>query len=423
MKEVYRSLFRRVALLSLGASICGLNQGIAQIVGGMEGQNDHPSFLFTPESPMTLGKGFDIQNPAEERQICGNFQIHYPENRGALSTQMSSFFVSNSRDLKRSLGIDLRIEARVLFASTEDSASYNSANDIRENAITFVLSARTEYGRTMVQNFTLNPEIVEMLRAPGGTENFRRTCGTHYVTTEYKGDVAAVFITLNDVSEDERTQIRGSIRGGVNVGIASGSVSGSLESIVQSHIQSRRYTSQVFARGGAGTSALAGLVGSAFESGTGLVGIRDGLRQFMAGFSFDSAVPLRMISSPFVALGVRTNNIEDIGREEAVQDLADLFRTYRTNYYFVRSLYGRIWTEENDRFLQHFPENMRNGARAELPTIRRYLSTLTAAYHRCAAATIEQLEAQCVVPAPPSAPNFEAFRAFRSVSAALAAPR
>jgi hypothetical protein len=394
---------------------------------------------FHPLSVLRLGGGFDPQSPRSTKVPCLEFQssdrlipgITLPtvpgmearplspgiieerlENGGALSTQIDMYVVRSMSEYRQALGVDVAIEASYLGFSGGGSFKLNTSQSLQRNAITVLVSARSEYAR----RYAGVPRLTDFAQQLINNREYGRfidVCGSHYASIERRAAMAVIEISIQSVDQSTRD----SIEVGVNASGGFGPVSGSVKSKVTHEInrasREGRLNARIVAQGGEGLGSAAELIAGLSNGDANFEALRAGLTRFVQGFRPETAAPIAYAVTRIPFLPEGYGLFSDVAKRDRLLEIADLYRKVSLDQVVL----GRIRSREDPRW-RHMDRLLLQGVANELPALEGIMSRVRAV-HRACSETTEGWEEVCIVPDSTYPPTLELILGLLTVSAEL----
>lgn len=362
------------------------------------------TYQFHPMSPMTLGKGSNPRMPTQEKNICFNFEQHFPENKAALSTTADVYLARSNRDLRIILGMDSSVDASFLVFKAGGSFQLNSDLNFKRNSVTMVVQAKTDFGRIMAKNFQVLPYYKELIEKGKMTE-FVEDCGSRVVTTEWRAVSVSILVTVEDLSDDEMIKFSMSGSGGGSFGPISAEMKSNFNTTVHRKASQRKVNYKIIAQGGKGIATLDGVISSALSSDNVLDTLRDSLKNFVNGFDFDHSAPVKFKTMPIPYYYGSHENLMSAEKEKFLSRMVEQYRRVAAKY---DQVYGLLNPPEDyyDPRVKYFLYDTLIQANAELPVIDGYLKTVAKTHRACLDAGADDLS-QCQMPMRPKTLAFD----------------
>jgi hypothetical protein len=141
---------------------------------------DPVEYAYNDKTSLALGRGFnpsDVTGPA--KASCVQWTPE-PLNPGPPSTEFNVTYVNSYEELNFVMGLDTKVEASYLAASGAGSMKIDSSFLSKRNAITVIVTAKTNFGRWGLKaGATPTEQAKEWLKNP---KLFEQRCGSRYVS-------------------------------------------------------------------------------------------------------------------------------------------------------------------------------------------------------------------------------------------------
>ena len=261
---------------------------IATLVTAIPLSGQENFYGYHPMGTMALGVGLNPNDLSQVKMPCIFFETVANEAGGAQNTQYEAVLVRDHESLKRTLGIDAKVDASYLAFSGGATFSYNSRQAFDRNALTYVISARTEYGNRRLRNPQLTPAAQQLLAAERHAD-FRNRCGSLYVVEERRGAAVHVILRITDVDASMVESQSAGVKASGGIGAFSASADIQFKEQLERAASAGRLDIQVVATGGAGFGGLAELVRAASARTDALTAIQSALATYIGQFNLQNA--------------------------------------------------------------------------------------------------------------------------------------
>jgi hypothetical protein len=291
--------------------------------------SDPQIYHYYPSCPIYLGAGFSPNDLARAKAPCITFTPMVTDGIDPNTAVATSFFeqlVTSSDQLKEVLSIDAKIDASYMSFGGSASFNYSSEGLFSDNSLTFVITARTEYGRLRADSPKLKPEYENLLNDPA---KFESVCGSRFVVLERRGASASAIVTVFGISKELHDSITASLSVHGGTGPFSADAAASFNKEVKRATKCSELNIQVVATGGTGLSNLSGVINArAASSDNAAAGIETALSEFVRGISAQNASPIEysVISMEFTGWKPQITNIWTDRKEKILRKIVDDYR-------------------------------------------------------------------------------------------------
>ena len=166
---------------------------------------ENPTYYdFHPQSVMSLGRGFSVEDLTKAKQSCVDFEP-VPLDLGSLGTVATVQLVKNSSELKTALGMDMNVDVSALVYKASANLSYSQDSLFRQEDATLVIRFATEYARTGMKKQKLSPEAQALLDA-GDLPAFEEMCGSQMVIIERRGSSVSAIVTFRNIESETKSK-------------------------------------------------------------------------------------------------------------------------------------------------------------------------------------------------------------------------
>ena len=186
--------------------------------------------IFGPNS-FHLGKSFDIFNIENSYSNDLFSTINQTDSEGVQSDIYYSLIYSKD-SYYRALGINVGVEASFLgLIKSNNSYTQNESSFYDERNLTICLYGKSNYGKFSIKNSQLSPLVEQLRQNPSA---FKNAFGDFYVSSVTKAQMVYVFVTINQITKNERNDMMANFNVGGNLEIFSADAKASLTRIISS---------------------------------------------------------------------------------------------------------------------------------------------------------------------------------------------
>lgn len=208
-----------------------------------------------------LGGGVNPLKVNEGLATCikhaGTYNLDGPGVRNASIVLKA---VRNRKELYSTLGASVAISAQSFFGGGKLSADYLEQSEFFDDSLTWVVLAKSDFGRVGLKNPELLPKFQRLIEE-GKHDEFAATCGSHYFSQEARSASVFAIYTLRNLSQSQKTRFETILKAGVSFGpIFSGSIESEFKSMLSQAMRSSQLSCHVYAVGGHGAKELSGLI-------------------------------------------------------------------------------------------------------------------------------------------------------------------
>lgn len=251
------------------------------------------NYGYIPDAAIYLGAGFDPLYPQRTFPQCisstaecqlGEFgsnlclsntkkQQSGPDQKFGVTTTFAVKQIKSKYEFFKEVNISLSMSGSYGPFSAAGSFSSFSMDEVKEDSLTWMVTAKTHYGSFGMQQPILNTEASK-IKVP---LDLIGNCGVSYVSQVDRGVVAAAVFSVYNLDEKHRREIQASLSAGYSAGF---DVSGaaSYKEIVKTAMQYGSMSIRVYTVGGEGTPGLANLV---IQDPTNLTEIKKTLAEYV----------------------------------------------------------------------------------------------------------------------------------------------
>lgn len=390
-------------------SIISSVMSVALFASTAQALGNQSYYGYHPASPMALGKGFSPSEPMEEKKVCLDFATKSQNRESADTTKVSMHFVQNTEALKRSLGIDTRVDATVLKFTGSSSYSISSNYTLNEENLNIVVKGETEYAQLALDlgKTKLLPQFQKLIHE-GKMQEFERECGSRLVTSERLGVSVSLVISIQNVSRQTMVNLGLTNSGSGGIGPLSGKAQSAINAMLNSGNESHHASMQLLIRGGDGVRTTEDLISALLERGKSLSQIASGIKKILASLDYQHSAPLGYFTTPFgFGLDMNHENLITDEKEAALSQISAQYRVISGDKQYIDDLLRRYGNGEMPEALWSVPVAILEAAPEDMKIMRSYLLELAKVHQRCLRDSSEDLH-ECVMPELPFAPNYEA---------------
>jgi Concanavalin A-like lectin/glucanases superfamily len=301
------------------------------------------SFDFHPATSLELGFGFFPTTLQRAGALAIDLSEPPSTDNRISSANLEIEFVRNLADLRRSLALDVKIDARTLTFRGSANFSFEESNFVREDVINLVVSASVEFGRRRIARPGLLPEAEALRQNP---RQFIQRFGSLVPLVERRGAALHSIITLSELSETSRNLLRSGLAVSAGIGLWSADLRSSIKTEMEQQRQRRTFNIQLLTTGVGNTDALAAtlqrLPFDATDGLTALFNIRDELANAIRSLgSPDTAAPTGFLVNTMEALfqvRLTTTDLLSESKDECLSAIVDRFREVRVKRAHIGSL-------------------------------------------------------------------------------------
>lgn len=359
---------------------------------------EEPTFIgYHPMVPRTLGSGISLADPGANMPDC-LVNVEGTSISGARETSSDTFLVTNSSQLRQTLGIDLRIDASYLTFSGGANFSFSSENLFDDYSITMVVKAWSEYAPFKLKPTAALAPSAKAIRSNG--PKFVSKCGTHYVDAVRRGSTVSAVITIFGLSSTEkRDTVAGMVASG-GWGAASASVKAKFEEHLQRVTQSNNSRVQVVATGGEGIKDFGGIIRALAAGKDSLASVQVALAKMVETLDEGNSAQLGFWIRPFSDFDVDTKAL-DLWSDLKSKAMSDMVSEYRKVGDLVESANGILSGTDIRQSL--VSPSQRTAIEKQLLALLEYQTQLAIQHSACKETTaIGALATNCKKPTPPA---------------------
>jgi len=297
------------------------------------------SYEHSTSAPFFLGGGINPLKLDEGLANCIKTSVKMAlDGPGVSRASVVLKAVKSRKELFSTLGASAAVSAQGFFGSGSLSADYLEQNDFFDDSLTWVVLARTEFGRVALSGPELLPKFQKMIDENRHAE-FAATCGTHYIAQQSMGASVFAIYTLRNLSQSQKSRIEALLSAQASFTPRfSGSLEGEFNKVLTQAARSSQMSCHAYAVGGDGINQLSGLIG-AYSTDIGRV--QRIIEEYVAHLVPEKAAPLR-----YQAVSMREFGFNEVGSIE-FQKRDDVLAQH---YFLIREgqdlstrLYGLIF--------------------------------------------------------------------------------
>ncbi|QND46964.1 hypothetical protein HB780_14590 [Rhizobium lusitanum] len=252
------------------------------------------NYGYIPDATIYLGSGFDPLYPQRTFPQCiastaecqlgalganvclstNSQQQSEPDHKFGVATTFSIKQISSKYEFFKEVNISLALSGSYGPFSAAGSFSSFSMDEVKEDSLTWMVTAKSHYGSFGMQQPKLNDEAAKIKQPL----DLIAKCGVGYVSQVDRGVIAAAVFSIYNLDEKHRSEIRASLSAGFSAGF-SASGSASYSEIVRQAMQYGSMSIRVYTVGGEGTPGLANLV---IDDPTNLTDIKKTLSDYVS---------------------------------------------------------------------------------------------------------------------------------------------
>ncbi|RVH04381.1 hypothetical protein [Sinorhizobium meliloti] len=355
--------------------------------------NSDPSeYTYHEFSALSIGRGISPNDVTQSKIACLSFKEERLD-KGAPSTSVKTYFVTNSEQLNFALGIDSKANASAGLGKAKLRYKFNLSAKFNQRSMVFVFKASTNYGRWGIKNVKLT-KTAEELKSYG--KRFEDVCGSRYVNYEWRGASVSAIVTLLSVSEEFRTSFLSEMSASGGWGEVSGGAASKLNIELGRKGTQDRITVEVGATGGDGMGALGKVIEGMLSSSakTSIEKIGAALEEYISKFKAENAIATLYQVRPMTDWGWDPSSItspwSDL-KERQLRNIAEEYVLAVSDLELSQAI-----AKGNHPLSTLWDKTRIERLRRDIPDAEAYLRELDDAHELCKR-NIETLE--CIVPA------------------------
>lgn len=242
----------------------------------------HPSLAFS------LGAGYDPSDVRKRFLECIDFtESAQIDAEGSYASRIHAKLVQSRAELMQEVGVSARVSAQGMFGKFKSGVDYFDQIRFHEDSLTFLISAKEDYGRLKMQNPHLKTFAQKMIDE-GRHEEFSRRCGTNYVAQVLKGASVFVIYSIHNLSSEHKNKINAMMSGGSNLGFGSIDFKASFKKLLEQFASSGRTEIHTYTLGGNGIKSLSEIPDSISD----IEAIKKIIGAYMKTMSVVNGIPL-----------------------------------------------------------------------------------------------------------------------------------
>lgn len=210
----------------------------------IDGELSVPRFYEAGDHMLGLGKSFSPHNIMIRPDIDA-LDVTQPDTTekvgGEFSFDVEVLDESSAKSWDKAF--DLKVSARYLKSKVQASYSNREELDLSSRSLTIAIKAIGLFGRRYIKINSLSEEAKRVLDEE--TMRFVAMFGSHYIQAVDVGGFVAAYLTLENVSEESKRQIKRAASLGLGFGSFGASVSSAFSDVVQKAMKKTRATIDV----------------------------------------------------------------------------------------------------------------------------------------------------------------------------------
>lgn len=210
----------------------------------IDGALSVPRFYEAGDHMLGLGKSFSPHNITIRPDIDA-LKVTQPDTQqkvgGEFSFDVEVLEESSARSWDKAF--DLKVSARYLKSKVQASYSNREELDLSHRSLTIAIKAIGLFGRRYIKIDSLSEEAKRVLDEE--KMSFVAKFGSHYIQAVDVGGFVAAYLTLENVSEESKRQIKKAASLGLGFGSFGASVSSAFSDVVQKAMKKTRATIDV----------------------------------------------------------------------------------------------------------------------------------------------------------------------------------
>lgn len=346
------------------------------------------TYTYHPKLSAYLGSGFSIEDPEASFLECVAYDSEEMlDGKSAYRTELAINAIQSQKELLSELGISASVSANTHFASGSAGVSYLNNYQFEENNLTWVLSAKTDFGRVDLEGVRLEP-FAQRLLDEGKFLEFEKRCGTHFVSKERRGASIFAIYALHDLSSSQKTQLESYLKVSVGNKLWTGDLDVSFKKLLMEAAKTNHLDLHILTLGGDGLKQFSQLP----QNLTDLEKIKEILGNYLNTLDFSNSVPLEYHITSMEVFGFKKDRTSDLRRrdlilerlyfatqekEKLLSKLCDILSLWNTNYRHLtekdkevyQASYNKL-TQQIDSLYQQAQSCLKDAAACVFPSFQ-----------------------------------------------------
>jgi len=238
---------------------------------------------YYPNTPLHLGAGFLIGIPSEPKLP---FLKPYATDSQNWAGQTNILFtiVTNNSSLRSALNISSYLSVSDIGYSVDATFGLDENSFYGSNSVTLALNATTDFGSVYITNPVPDDTAQKYINSQNWSA-FINAYGDNFVNQYERGVSVSLFLTISNLSSNQKSILNGSFSGSV-VGL--GSAGASFNSAIRSASNSGNLSIQIKSNG-AGFAGLSDLIKAASANVDAVDSIKNAFSDYMKRFTIADA--------------------------------------------------------------------------------------------------------------------------------------
>jgi hypothetical protein len=300
------------------------------------------------------------------------------------------------------MGFDTTLDASVLTSKLSATYSSSSSHEISRNSVNIVLYAKSSFsGATLDLSSARYIPWAQKLLDQRKYADFTRLCGPELVSTVSKGAVLAVVITIDGLSEAQKSQMDLKVSGSTGFGPFSAKAQAHFEKLRTSSSSRVSIGMQAYVRGGSGIPAFQSLAAALVNQSVEISKLSEGISDALKSLQPEQGAVTGFRTIPFPDVNQDEEDFLTAEKSHVLRKVAVRYREHSKRAEFMDEFLETDWlTRPNPEERDGFTPELLEQARGELPLLKAYVRKLAETHRACLAAP-SIYDAACTIdPAP-----------------------
>ncbi len=251
-------------------------------------------YNYSPESTMSLGKGFNPFQPTHQYQDCFDFQaIEELDTEGAISTDIVINLVKSYKDLYRYLRFSASAAASYKIFSGSSSLDFEEESMFHSDSLTWLVLFRSDFGRNGLKSPYLKKEFENL-----SPDLLYQKCGAELVTSVKRGSMVYALLTIKNLKQDDKSRLEKKFKAKARGSLWSVKMRGYYKKIINSALLSNEVSVKIHAVGGEGLRKFKNLIGNGYID---YEKIPEVLSSYLEHLNKKNSAPLQYTTTPLSA--------------------------------------------------------------------------------------------------------------------------
>lgn len=315
-------------------------------------------YAYHPKLSAYLGAGFSVEDPEASFLECVTYDSEeLLDGKGVYKTEISVNAIQSQKELLSELGVSASLSAASHFVSGSIGMSYLESYQFEENSLTWMLSAKADFGRVALEGVKLDTAAQSLLDA-GKYLEFEKRCGTHFVSKERRGASIFAIYSLHNLSAIEKKKFEAYLEASASHGVLTAEAEASFTKLLSEATKTNSLDLHIFTLGGEGLKQFSNLP----QNLTDLEKIKEILGNYLKSLDLAYSVPLEYHVTSMEVFGFKQDKTSDFKRRDLILEklyfvLQDKEKTSKRLFHILnqwKALYPFLTKEELQTYRTHY---------------------------------------------------------------------